>query len=94
MVVSIVLSVAIAAFVTFGDFVEIDESKEVTGVLIVHSLVKSSIFSIYISLPNCIFALAENGDQNEYVLKGIEEQRCHEQFAVSDVDGNVDVEPA
>ena len=77
-----------------GDFVEINENQQVTGVLIIHGLVKSCIFSIYICLPNCVFALTENGHQNEYVLKGIKKQRCHEQFAVSDVDGNVNVEPA
>jgi hypothetical protein len=58
------LSVVIAAFVIFGDFVEINESQEVTGVLIIHGLVKSCIFSIYISLPNCVFTLTENGHQN------------------------------
>jgi hypothetical protein len=62
----------------FGGFKEIDKGKEVASMLIIHSIVKSSIVAIYISLSDCVLALTQNRNKDDGVLESAQQKRHHE----------------
>ena len=73
------MPVAIAIGITIlGGFKEIDKSKEVACMLIIHRTVKGSIVTVYVSFSDCILTLAQDRDKDYDVLKGAKQKRHHE----------------
>jgi hypothetical protein len=58
------------------------------------SVVVGGIVSINIALSDRVLALAENGHQSNNVVEGAQQKGNHKQLAVSDINRNVNVEPA
>jgi hypothetical protein len=71
-VISVVVTVARIAIP--GLFEELDECEEVARLGIFHGLIEGSVVAINVALPHCVLALAQDGHQDDHVLKCPQEE--------------------
>lgn len=62
----------------FGGLKEINKSKEITGMFILHCIVKSGIVTIYATLSDGVLTLTQNRNKDDNVLEGAQQKRHHE----------------